>query len=421
MYTRLLNSWSNFRSSFWFVPTLLMFLATFAAFGMIHFDDAFGKEIVRAYPFFEMSPPAARSILSSIVGAMVSSTGVVFSITIVALSLASSQFGSRLIRTYRNRRTTHFTLGIFVSTSLFCILVLASIRELNDTAFVPTASVVVGILLTVVCLATLVYYIHDMSQAIQAPHVIQRSADDLDDAIEKLFPYSIGQQADDFKRESGDKAAPSKAELELAASKLNQPHILVGCERIGYIQAIENETLMGIASDSDLTIQLLIRPGDFLFRDRPIAEVFSRSEIQAGDADATRSRIETVIRKSMIVGPNRTHMQDVRYAFDELVDIAVRALSPGVNDPFTAINCVDRIHAALVTLRVREIPSPYRLCKNGELRVIAKPVSLNECIEGSLGVIRDYADGNPVVERRIDSALESFAEIGESNGSTAVS
>jgi uncharacterized membrane protein len=171
-----------------------MVAATVSAYLLVTLDSTTDNAIVDAFPILEMSPPAARSILSSIVGAMISATGVVFSMTIVALTLASSQFGSRLIRTYRGRKSTHFTLGIFVSTSLYCILVLACIREVEGFSFVPTLSVGVGILLTVVCLATLIYYIHDLSYAIQASSVIDKSADDLNASIKRLFPTKIGDQ-----------------------------------------------------------------------------------------------------------------------------------------------------------------------------------------------------------------------------------
>jgi uncharacterized membrane protein len=381
-----------------------MVFATVMALAMISFDQTWGRNLVKAYPIFEMSPPAARSILSSIVGAMVSTTGVVFSITIVALSLASSQFGSRLIRTYRKRRTTHFTLGIFVSTSLFCILVLASIREVNENAFVPTASVIVGILLTVVCLATLVYYIHDMSQAIQAPNVIQHSADDLDDAIERLFPQEFGKDTSDG--QANDEFCESTAR-EMVDSLETTPFV-VCCNEVGYLQAVENETVMGIAKDQNLIIRLLIRPGDFLYDGCDIAEVFCQNDFAADEEDELKQRISDTIRRSLIVGPNRTHLQDIRYAFGELVDIAVRALSPGVNDPFTAVNCVDRIHAALIVLKKRDKPSPCRLDDNDDLRVIASPVLFEECVQCSIGVIGDYAEGNPMVERRIAGVSKSI-------------
>lgn len=388
-----------------------MLLAALGSFGLLRFDHTYGKAIVEAYPMFEMSPPAARSILSSIVSAMVSTTGVVFSITIVALSLASSQFGSRLIRTYRNRRTTHFTLGIFVSTSLFCILVLASIREVNDFNFVPTASVVVGMILTVICLGTLVYYIHDMSTAIQAPNVIQHSADDLDKSIQRLFPEDFGNEVPNDGQIGADESF-----LKSAHETLGQPAMKVSCGEVGYLQAIEDETVMAYACDNNMTVRLLIRPGDFLFRERDLAEIWIHDDETISNFEGiedVRKQACEELNQSLIVGSERTHVQDIRYAFNELVDIAVRALSPGINDPFTAVNCVDRIHAALMLLKCRKSPSEYRLDDEGRIRVVAKPVSFDECVEGSLEVVAFYANENPMVSTRIDLAIESIERLHE--------
>ena len=254
MYSRLINLWDDARSSFWFVPGLMMLAATVAAFGIVQFDATVGQTLLEEYTVLNLSPPSARSILSAIVGAIVTSTGVVFSMTIVALSLASSNFGSRLIRTYRNRRSTHFTLGIFVGTSLFCILVLACIRETENYSFVPVTAVGVGILLTIICLTTLVFYIHDISNAIQAPNVIQSSALDLDRAIERLFPSQIGEPDAD----AASNSSPQSIDL-------NKSVISIDSDRVGYVQKIENETIMDLAIEHEIVIKLEVQPGDFVY------------------------------------------------------------------------------------------------------------------------------------------------------------
>ncbi|MEM9941823.1 MAG: DUF2254 domain-containing protein [Planctomycetota bacterium] len=396
MYTRILNIWSNFRVSFWFIPTLLLIGSILAAGGMIFVDHSIGTYLVDLYPPLKMSPDSARSILSSIVAAMVSTTGVVFSITIVALSLSSSHFGSRLIRTYRKRHTTHFTLGIFVSTSLFCIIVLASIRDQESVKFVPTASVLIGIILSTLCLTTLVYYIHDMSRAIEAPNVIQSSANDLTDAVKRLFPETLGKDPSDSASEPPK--LPSSADFDVLS------------DQTGYLQAVENETVMAIAKDNDVTIKLMIRPGDFVFEKVVIAQVLGAqsnpAQSKTKNDDDLKQKISKAISKSMIVGPERTHIQDIRHAFNEVVDIAVRALSPGINDPFTAINCVDRILAGLALLQDRTIPQANRFDEEGNLRVIATPIGLEECIQGSLGMIYNYAADSPTVMRRVEEATE---------------
>jgi len=401
MYTRLFNYWEKFRSSFWFVPAILMMTAGIGAFLMVNLDVKVNKSLVAAFPIFEMSPPAARSILSSIVGAMISATGVVFSMTIVALSLASSQFGSRLIRTYRGRRSTHFTLGIFVSTSLYCILVLTCIREINGYAFVPTLSVGLGIVLTVICLSTLIYYIHDMSYAIQASSVIDKSAIDLHAAMDRLFPVKIGQEAD---TEEPERKTFNKSKEETLKDAL----CTATFDRVGYVQAIENESVIALAREHKLVIRLLVQPGDFVHQESPLAEIF-RFNDHDDRKQFDQDKIVEEICKSLIVGSNRTPTQDIRYAFNELVEVAVRALSPGINDPFTAINCVDRISAALHEFKACKPPSPYRVDDEDELRVIAEPVPFEFCLRDSLGVIAHYAKDSPMVKKRVEDAMNALA------------
>ena len=402
MYSRLINIWDNARSSFWFVPALMMFAATVAAFGLVQFDATIGLSLFEKYTILNLSPSSARSILSAIVGAIVTSTGVVFSMTIVALSLASSNFGSRLIRTYRNRRSTHFTLGIFVGTSLFCILVLACIRETESYSFVPITAVGVGILLTIVCLTTLVFYIHDISNAIQAPNVIQSSARDLDRAIERLFPSQLGEANNE-----------STGKLDSQSIELGEPAMSIDSDRIGYVQGIENETIMDLAQEHEIVIRLKVQPGDFVYSTCLVAEVFAEAKTLSELDDDAHEDLRQNVRNCMNVGFNRTPKQDIRYAFNELVEIAVRALSPGINDPYTAITCIDRIQASLFQVKQREIPSPYRIDEESEtLRVIAYPVTLDDCIEESLGMIAGYVEGNPKVKARLHQAFDALGCLG---------
>ena len=404
MYTRLLNVWENFRSSFWFVPANLMIAAAVGAYLMVSLDSKVDASIVKEFPIFRMSPPAARSILSSIVGAMISATGVVFSMTIVALSLASSQFGSRLIRTYRSRRSTHFTLGIFVSTSLYCILVLSCIRELESYSFVPTLSVGLGIVLTVVCLSTLIYYIHDMSYAIQASSVIDKSADDLNAAMKRLFPVKIGEPLDAAEVEKQNLFESLHGGY---AEKLGAPLWTTTCDRVGYVQAIENESVMSLASEHKLVVRLLLQPGDFIHPDVLIADIYQATDRDASD-ELDKESIDEELADSLITGGNRTPTQDIRYAFNELTEIALRALSPGINDPFTAINCVDRITAALHSFKSHKTPSSFRVDEDEILRVIAEPVAFETCLQQSLGVIEHYAKDSPMVKKRVEDALSSL-------------
>ncbi len=174
-------------------------------------------------------------------------------------------------------------------------------------------------------------------------------------------------------------------------------------------------------------IKLAVRPGDFLFEKIVVVEIFYSGKDSLEDVSSENmldrnnpvnatskdqsdvtEKISKGIWDSLIVGAERTHVQDVRHAFDEVVDIAVRVVSPGINDPFTAINCVDRIWAALATLQDRQIPDPRRFDENGVCHVLATPINVDECIEGSLGMIQNHATDSPLVLRRIEQVLESL-------------
>ena len=174
-------------------------------------------------------------------------------------------------------------------------------------------------------------------------------------------------------------------------------------------------------------IKLAVRPGDFLFEKIVVVEIFYSGKDSLEDVSSENmldrnnpvnatskdqsdvtEKISKGICDSLIVGAERTHVQDVRHAFDEVVDIAVRVVSPGINDPFTAINCVDRIWAALATLQDRQIPDPRRFDENGVCHVLATPINVDECIEGSLGMIQNHATDSPLVLRRIEQVLESL-------------
>lgn len=392
MRARLTNLWDNFRSSLWFVPTSLSLAVIVLAVVMVRLDIAVGFSIVRQAPWAAMAPSAARAVLSAIAGAMVTSTSLVFSITIVAVSIAASQFGSRLIRTFRNNRVTHWTLGAFVATSLYCLLLLVVVREGEDAQFVPYLAVYLGILFAICCLGILIYFIHDTAVSVQAPSIVGASARDLDSAVERLFPFRLGEPS-------------SEAEMETSGreqlARLDGDGEVVLSTREGYVQAVDTDTLMDVACEREIVVELLARPGTFLTRDLPLAKVWSQES--PGDD------IAKAISATFITGSERTPRQDVKYAVNELVEVAVRALSPGINDPFTAMNCVDRLGAAVGRLAKREIPSAYRYDKEGHLRILARPFLFDEVLDTAFNQIRQHARSDVSVTIRLLTAMEAIA------------
>jgi uncharacterized membrane protein len=202
MNTWLIGLWDRILGSFWFLPAILVLLAATLGGVLPTFDE--GVQIhADGLRWLETTPDGARTVSSVVAGAMMTVAGVVFSVTMVTLSIASSQFGSRVLRNRMRDRATQLALGAFLGTSVYCFLVLRTIQATDENTFVPHISVTVGIALAVGSLFVLIYFIHDVVEAVQAPHIVARLAYDLDDSITRLFPEKIGQVADDPAEEQG--------------------------------------------------------------------------------------------------------------------------------------------------------------------------------------------------------------------------
>ncbi len=387
MKARLLNLWDRFRTGFWFVPLLFVVAAVIVAVAMPMVDAASEDWLLDRVPWIATTTAAARPTLSVIGGAMITVTGVVFSITVVALSIASSQFGTRTLRNFTDDRVTQVAIGMFVGTSLYCFLVMRSVRELNGSAFVPHLSVAVGVLLAMISIGVLILFIHHVAMAIQAPQILDSLGYDLDGAIDRLFPEKIGEPP---KR-------PDASDGECQAGELPEEFATVKADRQGYIQGVDGQGLIELAEAHDLVIELDKRPGDFVASDSRVARVWP--------ADKLTDEIAGELNDAIIVGSRRTPRQDIGCSVDEMVEVAVRALSPGINDPFTAINCIDRLSASLGRLAGREVPSAYRCDGEGHLRLVARPATFVEVLDAALADIRRYGRTSTSVSVRLMGAL----------------
>ena len=391
MQTRLLNIWDRFNGSFWFLPACLVVGA--AALGFI-FPMIDAKDFLKVrdnLPWLATTSEGARTVLSTIAGAMITVAGVVFSVTMVALSIASSQFGSRVLRQRMQNRVTQIALGAFLGTSVFCFLVLRTVQKPDHMAATPHLSVTVGLVLAVASLFVLIYFIHDVAEAVQAPHIAARIAEDLNDSIERLFPEKLG-QVDTETEELDERWAPPRK---------TEPDLVIPSDREGYLQAIDGESLMEGAKQNDLLIEMCVRPGDFIAAEDPVAKIWS---------DVTESKkVAQLVNDALIVGNMRTPRQDLDCAIHELAQMTVRALSPGINDPFTAVNGIDRLSAAMGRLAQRKIPSRYRADDQGKLRLIADRITFPEALTAAFQQIRQNAKSVPPVGVRLLEGLESIA------------
>ncbi len=334
----------------------------------------------------------ASLLLGTVAGSMIAIAGTVFSMTLVALSLASSQLGPRLLRNFMRDTANQVVLGTFVATFVYCLLVLRTIRRVDEVAFVPHLAVSIGVLLAIVSIGVLIYFIHHVSVSVQADEVVAQVGREMVDGIDRLFPGHLGKPASEASSATGEASLPA------AFAREARP---VGALEDGYLQQIAAEALMDLAAEKDLLLRLECRPGHYLVKDRPIVMVWPADRV-------TESLVEEV-NAAFVFGDQRTATQDVEFSFHQLVEIAVRALSPGINDPFTAIACVDRLGSGLCRLAERDIPSGHRFDAHGRLRLVAPESSFADIVDTSLNQIRQSARSNPAVAIRMLDAIAQIA------------
>jgi uncharacterized membrane protein len=392
MKTRLINFFDRLQSTYWFVPTLMLVLALGLFVGMISIDRRFARESIEVLGWiYTGGPEGARTVLSTIAGSMITVAGVTFSITIVALTLASSQFGPRLLANFMRDTGNQIVLGTFISTFLYCLLVLRTVRGLENDEFVPNFSVTVGVGLALASLGVLVYFIHHVAESMQAEQVIARVGRELEKSIDRLFPDRI--DIGSIERELIEpEDIPEKFEQESAA---------IEAERSGYIQAIDYDGLMRLSKDHDLILNLKHRPGDFVAQNHALASLWPEERWE--------EEIASEIENAFIIGAQRGRTQDVEYFVNQLVEIAVRALSPGINDPFTAMSVIDRLTAALVHLAKKSQPPTFRYDGNRQLRLITDPVTFTGILDASFNQIRQAARSDTAVTIRLMEAIAIVA------------
>lgn len=393
MKTLLLKYWDRLRSSFWFVPAAMACVAAALAVSAVELDKAVADHWLQRIGWSYSGGAAGASLLlGTVAGSMIAIAGTVFSMTLVALSLASSQLGPRLLRNFMRDTANQVVLGTFVATFVYCLLVLRTIRRADEGAFVPHLSVSIGVLLAVVSIGVLIYFIHHISVSIQADQVVARVGRELVDGIDRLFPDHLG------KPESEVSSAPGEAELPEAFSREARP---VGALEDGYLQQIDADALMDLACEQDLLLRLERRPGHYLIKGRAMVMVWP--------GDRVTDTLVDKMNAAFVLGNQRTATQDIEFSFDQLVEIAVRALSPGINDPFTAIACVDRLGTALCRLARRDMPSPYRFDPHGRLRLVAPGSTFAGIVDTAFNQIRQSARSNPAVAIRMLDAIVQIA------------
>jgi uncharacterized membrane protein len=394
MRANIFKYWDRVRSSFWFLPAVMAGGAVALSFAGVALDEQVTDWLTLNWGWtFTGGAEGASSLLGAIAGSMITIAGVVFSMTLVALSLASSQLGPRLLRNFMRDTTTQMALGTFAATFLYCLLVLRTIRRVDEVAFVPHLSVTGGVLLAVVSVGELIYFIHHVSVSIQANEIVARVGMELIEGIDRLFPKHIGREAPRIPTDP-----PDVGFLDTFCREARP----VGSTGDGYLQFIDGDALMALAMQEDAVFRLELRPGHYVVAARPLVFVWPGNRVN----DQLMDRVNS----AFYMGNQRTSVMDIEFAVNQLVEIAIRALSPGVNDPFTAITCVDHLGSALSRLATRDMPSPYRHDRHNQLRVIAPANTFSGVVDVAFNQIRQYSRSSAAVTIRLLETIGVIAE-----------
>lgn len=364
--------------TFWLVPMLMVLSSLFAAFALVQIDqsDAASSSILQDW-IYDGGATGARTLLGAVASATVGVAGTVFSITIAALSLAAGQMGPRLLRNFTSDRGNQITLGMLLGTFCYALVVLRSIRTEPEGGFVPHLSMSVAIVLAFACVAMLVYFVGHVAGRINVETVIELVSKDLRSAIHELTAKDPQPQSPPDEYWIGS--------LPLRDS------------RRGYLQHLDEEGLATWAAKHKVTIRLLIGPGDYVFPGATVALV-------APPIDGA----ETAIRNATALGGCGSISSDLRFAVRQLVEVAVRALSPGINDPHTALAVLDRLGAALCDLVPLHLPTGVSIRENRPVLVVPH-VQYDQLLDTMFNMIRQSAAAHPAISIRLIEVLTAVA------------
>ncbi|MGE0859204.1 MAG: DUF2254 domain-containing protein [Gammaproteobacteria bacterium] len=381
MLARLRHLAALLADSFWLVPAGLVAGSALMAFTCLHLDVAgvIPESMIEGAWLYNGGPTGARTLLGAVAGSAIGVAGTVFSITIAALTLAAGQMGPRLLRNFVRDRGNQFTLGVLLGTFTYALLVLRTVRTTEEGGFTPHLSISVGILLAFGSVGVLIYFVNHVATRINVDTVIGLVGDDLQRSVRAVLPVE-------------DEVPP--------ATTRDLPEwpdaVPVVSTQAGYVQSVDTAALTHWAEAEGMQVRLVVRPGHYVFPHVPVAW------LPHDVADAER-----VVGEALLLGPVRTPYADLEYAIRQLVEVAMRALSPGINDPYSAVSVVDRLGAALCDLSRVRLPSGC-FAREGRTLLTLPSLDYDGLVDTMFNPLRQHGSGNAMVLIRL---LETLAAV----------
>ena len=386
---KLTQVWNNVRSSFWFMPSLIVMGSIAFAVALIEVDFEGSDRWLARWPrLFGAGADGARGMMSTIAGSMMTVVGVTFSMILVVLALASSQYTSRILRNFMRSRVTQVVLGIFAGIFTYCLIVLRTIRGGDEGAFVPSLAVFFGFVLALGGVGALMFFIHHIASSIQASSIIASVAQETTAAIDRLFPEKLGQ-------------GPGEDEQTRRPLAERNWHA-VPAHQSGYIQSVNNAAILRLARDKKTIVWMEHGIGEFVVQNTKLVSLALE--------DPPDQETIAALQATFSISSHRTVDQDAAFGIRQIVDVALKALSPGIIDTTTAVMCVDYLASILARIAPRQIPSSRRY-EEGELRVIAKGPSFESLLGESFDQIRRIAKGDVAILSRMLDAFQTLASL----------
>lgn len=384
---KLLQGLQDIRHGLWFVPAILVTLAIFLAALLVEFDATLGHDALAQWPrLFGAGAEGARSTLQTIAGAMVSVATLTFSITVLVLSTAATQYTPAVIRTFMASRPTQWVLGVFLGIFVYCLVVLRSIHG-GDETFIPSLAVTFSLVLAVLGVGMLVFYIHHIATSIQASFIVSNVAEETIRAIDATYPEISHEES---RTESG---------VAFSCSDCHR----VNAAHTGYLRTVDRKGLAAFAGRHGVTVRFIKKVGDFVIEDTTLALCDRKPD----------SHMQREFKDLYTVGHYRTVEQDVGVGIRQLVDIALRANSPGVNDTSTALLCIDYLGAVVIRLSSRDLGAKDKPAAEHSSKkdIVTMPdKTFNDFLSDAFDPLRCNAGDNIEVYVRLIDALHFAAD-----------
>lgn len=381
--------WDRFQSSYWFTPLVMSVAAFVLARVMLWVDAQIPDTALSGSPLiYTGSAVEARNAMLALSGALLTTGGVVYSLLTVPLSVAVSQFGSRLLRFYLRDSIIQLVLGMFVGAFVYCLIVALSIPPPLEHPDTPQLAATVGLYATILAFGMLIILIHHIATSLQAPNILSAASQELQHVVREF---------DSFWSNSSD--VPASVPTTVPTTEKGYP---IHAVQIGYIQALDPDVILPLAVKHDLMIRVTRKPGHFVQEGEVIALVYP--------ANRVTPVIANVIQRCYRLGNLRTPSQDVEYAVNQLVEVTTRAMSAAINDPFTAITGLQHLGAGLEEFAQRPLKTANIFDEEQRLRLVIEPVTFTALLDAAFNLVRRASRENPDVLLAMLDALETVGE-----------